>query len=200
MSAQDTVGLVDYRHFEKGIHQMITGRELIEREEAKPLFVRREDLCWFAGLFEGEGYVRWKRSDGYLHLLLVIEMTDEEVIQRVKRILGGRVDGPRQRENRKPLYRWHLSPLHGVYELVEVLLPLLSSRRRSQISSRLADVSRIRKPSLSDDDLKRIDTMLLEGRVTQRKIGAMFGVSQSVISKVKTGVYGRTLRRNYDFG
>ncbi len=178
---------------------MVTGKDLIEREDAKPLFVRREDLCWFAGLFEGEGYVRWKRSDGYLHLLLVIEMTDEEVIQRVKAILGGRVDGPRRREDRKPLYRWHLSPLHGVYELVEVLLPLLSSRRRSQISSRLADVSRIRKPGLSDDDLERIE-MLLENGVTQRKIGAMFGVSQSVISKVKTGVYGRTLRRIYDFG
>lgn len=178
---------------------MITGNDLIERERGRRLLVSREDLHWFAGLFEGEGYVRWMRSDGYLHLLLLIEMTDEEVIRRVKRILGGRVDGPRHRENRKPIYRWHLSPLHGVYELVQELLPLLSSRRRSQIDSRLAEVSRIRKPGLSDDDLKRVE-VLLEAGVPQRKIGAMFGVSQCVILKVKTGSYGRTLRRTYDFG
>lgn len=108
------------------------------------------------------------------------------MIQKVRSILGGRVNGPRRRENRKPLYRWHLSPLHGVYELVQELLPLLSCRRRSQIQSRLADVSRIRKPGLSDEDLRRVGVFLKEG-VPQRRIGAKFGVSQSLVSKVKTG-------------
>jgi hypothetical protein len=100
------------------------------------------ELGWLAGIMEGEGSFiltnNGRREEEMA--MLVVAMTDEDVVRRVHALTGcGRVNGPYMGPGRrKPIYRWRIRNRDDVMYLVKLVLPMLGNRRRKQ-AQRLLD-------------------------------------------------------------
>jgi len=102
-----------------------------------------EDIAYLAGLFEGEGtffvdrfywYKGEKRPLKTLQPQLRIAMTDVEPLERLQSVFGGNLYGPYKYErNNKPFCIWEVLSPPKVKELIELLWPWLSPRRRKQV-------------------------------------------------------------------
>lgn len=100
--------------------------------------MRDVEIAWAAGVFEGEGSVT---STGRSAARASVEMSDLDVLERLQHILGGRVNGPRQRgPRRKPMYRWEVSSRGEVLLVLRLLLPWLGDRRRARAEEVIAHI------------------------------------------------------------
>lgn len=90
-----------------------------------------EDIAWAAGLFEGEGTI-FSADGGRPRLALC--MTDKDVVDRFRDILGGTVSGPYRegQENRKLMYKWQEGKVGTVQSVLRQFWPYLGERRREQ--------------------------------------------------------------------
>lgn len=101
-------------------------------------------LAWAAGLFEGEGCIdishRRNRRTGKVRLR--IQMTDPDVLERMRRVCGGSTRGPfrLEREGCKPMYAWDLYKQGEIALLLELWLPFLGERRRERASQALSEL------------------------------------------------------------
>lgn len=100
------------------------------------------DVAWFAGLYEGEGYLSRIARSG---IRLGINMTDEDVIRRVHGLVGGQMYG-RQRppsvpSNWKPLWCWQLTNWQDVLALCALILPWMGERRRAKMEEVIAEAA-----------------------------------------------------------
>jgi hypothetical protein len=89
------------------------------------------EIAWVAGIFEGEGCIC---DCGVRSVSLTISSTDRDVLEEVQRIMGtggihsilrSEVD----RQNRKPIFQWHIANRDDVRLVLESLLPWLRKRR-----------------------------------------------------------------------
>ena len=62
-------------------------------------------------------------------------MTDEDVVRRCKEIAGGRVNGPYQKGEYKPQWRWDLNVHKETIAWMTRLHPLMGTRRQAQIDA-----------------------------------------------------------------
>jgi hypothetical protein len=97
-------------------------------------------VAWAAGLYEGEGTAVWHRHAG---MRLVVKMTDEDVIAKIRALLGGVVYGPYQYEQsdghkRKPYYMWVIAGAPAA-EVARLLYPHLGERRRRKLDEFLVN-------------------------------------------------------------
>jgi hypothetical protein len=86
-------------------------------------------VAWAAGIFEGEGCIT--STNG--RLTIRVTNTDEWVVRKVSRILGGTVYGPytsRSRDGfrRKPFWHW-VADGEAAEDVLAELEPWLSERR-----------------------------------------------------------------------
>jgi hypothetical protein len=94
-------------------------------------------IAWFAGLFEGEGYIGILRQGG---ITLAISMTDHDVIDRVNSIFPCRhkilpIRKPSHTVNgklRKPAYTWSIHDPETVRTILELCLPWFGERRTAK--------------------------------------------------------------------
>jgi hypothetical protein len=90
-------------------------------------------------VFEGEGSIVLSR-EGCLRFQ--IGMTDEDVIDRLRDILGGTVYGPYKYDsedfNRKPQWRWSVQTFNDFERVARLLYPWLGERRRSRLHEQIA--------------------------------------------------------------
>lgn len=63
-----------------------------------------EERSWLAGILEGEGAF-YLRKDKPSVLVIEVEMTDKDVIDRVAALFGTSAGSPRHRAGRQPTYR-----------------------------------------------------------------------------------------------
>ena len=106
------------------------------------------DLAWVAGIFEGEGSFDFSRGKNH-RTAVKISMTDLDVIERVRSIVGGRVTGPYCRPGMKPIWYWRISNTNECLDFVESIYPWLLSRRREQATVILS-LERLDKRSVCD--------------------------------------------------
>ena len=93
----------------------------------------KAEVAWAAGLFEGEGSVvltPWG-------VRLQIKMTDEDVLQHFRAILGGNINGPYQynvpgKPARKQFWFWSLGG-PAVLRVCRLLEPWMGKRRRERM-------------------------------------------------------------------
>jgi hypothetical protein len=115
------------------------GSDLVRKAEPLPglgTTPSPAEVAWAAGLFEGEGSTVFnrQRSGGKPYVQLTLSMTDLDVLQRLNRLLGGRVNGPYQwGEKRKPIWRWQMTGQGEVDRVVCLLFPWLGARRQWQV-------------------------------------------------------------------
>lgn len=160
----------------------------------------RENLAWLAGIFEGEGTIRWtkaapKRDDGShpggQSLDLSIAMTDEDVLRRVAEIAGvGKVFGPYQPkpETRKPIFTYKVTGANG-YALIVAIFQWLHSRRKEQALATIKQWSNSHpKRSLTADQVMTIRQEVGVGpRGTMARLATKYGVSTQTITNVVRG-------------
>ncbi|NBQ69806.1 MAG: hypothetical protein EBU46_13685 [Nitrosomonadaceae bacterium] len=98
------------------------------------------DLCWIAGLLEGEGsfILSWKKTKAGRYPVYIVQcnMTDRDVVARLHRLLGvGHLSKKQIPKNKrhKPFWSWRLNKRDEVRSLAEMLLPLMGRRRSAKI-------------------------------------------------------------------
>lgn len=104
------------------------------------------DIAWLAGLLEGEGTFRlqsrsYYKKDGklygpYQYPRLSVGMTDEDVIQHARQIIGtGKIyrSVDKRDTTHKPIYTLVVSTTNDVLYLCRLLLPHMGERRKQQI-------------------------------------------------------------------
>ena len=97
------------------------------------------DIAYFAGLFEGEGWVNGKTGTNTWRL--GINMTDLEPLQESLRIMGGKINGPYDRTKygaKKLIYSWTLHGYENVERVYKLIKRFLSPRRIIQFDIALS--------------------------------------------------------------
>lgn len=98
------------------------------------------NLAWAAGIFEGEGSVF--SPAGTATLTLQMNMTDLDVMESFRDIMGGKLYGPYLRTNqlgKKPRWDWYQSG-EAAHESIQRLLPYLGVRRSAQVEAAYAKI------------------------------------------------------------
>lgn len=95
-----------------------------------------ENFDWAVGVFEGEGCIgiSYPPDRPNPRVSLVVNMTDEDVVKRVhKSFKLGTVVGPKSNGiGRKDSYVWKITKRNEVELLLNKMIPLLGSRRRTK--------------------------------------------------------------------
>ena len=112
-------------------------------------------VAWLAGLFEGEGCIYLRKKDG--SPVLLISMTDEDIICRVYATTGVGYVNYREPIGKKSVWRWSVQKWSDVGNILETLLPLLGIRR--------AEKARIALLWLQEHPPKRLKTHCIRGHL-----------------------------------
>ena len=116
-----------------------------------------ENVAWAAGLFEGEGCIRWVQNrpgSRRLYVRLHVNMTDRDVLERFRAIVGGGIIfGPYASakpsgEPAKDVWKWSATRSQDVARILSLFMPYFGERRFAKAEkafSILADV-KSRKP------------------------------------------------------
>lgn len=101
------------------------------------------EIAWAAGLFEGEGSC-YVGHAGQRQPIVVLSMTDEDVVRRFARIIGrGNVQSYR-RPPRKRYWRWSVQSKDDVLAVLGVLWPLLGARRQEAATEVIERAAKMR--------------------------------------------------------
>lgn len=102
---------------------------------------------WATGWLEGEGsFLARKHREGQWECGLQGTSTDEDVLMKVRRVLGGKIYGPYRPKNpkHKPVVRWTLYSQAGLLKLLPKMRQHLGRRRRKQVNLMLEVLRRLR--------------------------------------------------------
>jgi hypothetical protein len=100
-------------------------------------------IAWAAGIIEGEGcFSMFQRKDraNTMASHISVEMTDEDIIRRLHKVLGvGTITGPHTRKrkdqssaNRKPTWIWTAHKKEDQLDTLIKIGPYLGSRRKEK--------------------------------------------------------------------
>lgn len=96
--------------------------------------MKREDVAWAAGLFEGEGSFVLTRYPTRLCPHVALQMTDEDVVRRFASVLGFGTISVRQprRDGYKTAWLWQTSRFETFQATGAMFWPWLGNRRRQR--------------------------------------------------------------------
>ena len=96
--------------------------------------MHREDLIWLAGLLEGEGSFLTESIRGKSYPVIQVEMTDEDVIQRVARLFGTKMFSAKKIRAGASMRSYRARVRYQrARELMCALCPLMGQRRAAKI-------------------------------------------------------------------
>jgi hypothetical protein len=106
-----------------------------------------EEIAWLAGIVEGEGSIfahrQTKNGHVYVYPVLVVGMTDLDIIERLYSITGvGRIMGPYgpyDKPIHKPKWQWKVNRTMETRQLLELIRPYMGERRGAKIAAVLAE-------------------------------------------------------------
>lgn len=96
-----------------------------------------QDVAWFAGLFEGEGYISIARGR---HVYVGINMCDLDVLQKVREVTGRGYIKERKvyKDHHRRSYTWKVTRYFEAIELLIAIRPHMGARRKARIAEALA--------------------------------------------------------------
>lgn len=93
------------------------------------------DFYWLVGLLEGEGCFSFRKPNA---ITIALGMTDEDVVARAARLMGGTyfrsVSGQKRNPRAKPMYITHACGQRA-FELMKAMRPFFGARRHAKVSS-----------------------------------------------------------------
>lgn len=144
---------------------------------------KEQQICWFSGLFEGEGsfmITKEKLTKG-----ICITSTDLDVLEKVKHFFGGKISSEKEARKKewKIAYKWTLSKEESKL-LVKDIYPYLLKRRRERADFYIKlDKELDARRQLKIERDKKIITLYKEG-VSQGKIGEILHLHRTSITKI----------------
>lgn len=96
---------------------------------------RETDIAWAAGLFEGEGCIS-KGAQPH-HIKLILRMTDKDVVERFRDLMGGTIYERDLPPPRKRIWSWYANGSEAATVLTR-LMPHFGNRRRIRAMQMLA--------------------------------------------------------------
>ena len=101
--------------------------------------MRRIDLAWAAGLFDGEGSTSTLKAqrDKYTYLRMSVSQKDRRVLDKFQVIVGaGKVYG-----NKRGMHSWDCFRKDDVLKVLKKLWPYISEQKREQATLAQARVA-----------------------------------------------------------
>lgn len=90
------------------------------------------NIAWAAGIVEGEGCMSLVKTKSGLYPKLTVQMSDEDIILRLKDILNCGTVSSHQRGINKRLYQLNVYTKSDLYETIKVLYPYFGKRRKEK--------------------------------------------------------------------
>lgn len=100
-----------------------------------------EAVAWVAGIIEGEGCFSLVRNGRCVNAVIIVKMTDLDVIQRLQKVSEvGRITGPykRGKVHWKPQWMWRVTKRADLLALCHLIRPWLCSRRTRRMAEILS--------------------------------------------------------------
>ena len=117
----------------------------------------RDNVIWFAGLFEGEGCLsNFPAKDrNATKWSMMLKMTDKDVVQKIHTLFGGnlyfkKLDNPKHKDQ----YHWQTGNRKVIYALCAAMTPFMGERRKSKMISFIKDFAS--RPANSSDQTKKL--------------------------------------------
>lgn len=115
--------------------------------KAKIIDVSEINYAWAAGVLEGEGtFSKHKRKgrNNTISFAIHCEMTDRDIIERLKKIFGVGTICKRDRNDgkRKISWCWSVQNHAGIFEVLLRIRPYLGERRGEKVSEIIEDIER----------------------------------------------------------
>lgn len=155
--------------------------------------MRKTDLAWAAGLLEGEGCFTRKCLAGTARNITVqCHMTDLDVLQKLKRVLGvGTINGPYGNgEGNKPRWMFRTSGPEA-YVVMTRVLPFMCSRRRKRIRGLMKAFESVKPKTYKLQNLKTGRTVVTKDIVAWAQAHDMsaHGLYMTLVGR-RTSCYG----------
>jgi len=151
------------------------------------------DLYWLAGILEAEGSFIQGTPERPARILISMQTTDEDVMQKVCGLLGSKYhttssERQKQHPNWKTVYGTTLSGLKAV-EMMKRLRPLMGKRRGQKIDEALQVFSEKAKTGryMTDDLVLSILEDNKNGKMTQKKIAEKHGLRRETVNRICKG-------------
>lgn len=168
------------------------GTDLVEIR-GQELGKKQRQLFWLAGLLEAEGSFQTPSPSSPNSPVISLTMTDRDVVERVGRLWEQAV-GEYQRDKRyKKAYLTRLKGQKAV-KMMNELYPLMSSRIQERIDTIREDYDPYEHTRLTYQDAEDIRERLEQG-ADVLDLAQEFGVSKSMIYKIKQGRYYQSDRQ-----
>lgn len=139
-TVDDCAGKLYAKDFCRKHYQRFRRNGTLDIKRRNPILsISEAEIAWLAGLLEGEGSFFMSRFGEYQYPMIVVSMTDQDVIERVARIFGTAIY-PQKLDKRYPngkrAYRVSTTG-HKAIGLMEQLLPWMGERRSQKIKDLL---------------------------------------------------------------
>jgi len=150
--------------------------------------LKEKNLYWLVGIIEGEGcFMKGAPSSPNMPTIQV-SMTDKDVMSKVASILGTSLYEYRRLSDKGreylPTFTVKVKGAPAV-EWMESLRPLMGRRRQEQIDVAMSSYEDRSGHKLDAKKAEEIRELLDSGK-TQKEIADQFGVTQPMISRIKT--------------
>lgn len=153
--------------------------------------MKRTDLAWLAGLWEGEVTFMPGPPSRHHKPVMLLRMTDQDVVERAASLMERAVFEVRRRAQKhyKRVYGISLRGKCAALWMAK-LRSWMGKRRQCQIDRALAcyvercDNGNATKPKLSRKQAARIRRRWAAGNYTLRGLGKLYGVSQVAIFRI----------------
>jgi hypothetical protein len=153
---------------------------------ANPPVISTEDLCWLAGLLEGEGSFVAGPPSAPRSPAVQIWMTDRDVMDRVGALLGVAVMVvPSRRAGWRTAYSVRMRGSRAVLWM-HLLRPLMGERRRKQIDQAVASYAPDPRRLLSEQRARDALAKLADGD-SVREVAEALGTSVWCIYDLRLG-------------
>jgi len=115
----------------------------------------RENVIWFAGLFEGEGCLSGvkPKDKRCVQWRTMLKMTDKDIIEKIVSMFGGQMyvkvhENPKH----KTSYEWQICSSKA-YPIIAAIYPFMGERRKAKMEEFMKDFAT--KPSTNSERVKK---------------------------------------------
>lgn len=141
--------------------------------------IRSVDIAWLTGLLEGEGHFCMSGRS----ILIAVNMTDRDIIERAAALMGGHIYDLPVRANHRPQSRAQVKG-PGAAGWMMTMYPLLGTRRREQVERALLGWRAMPHVRVSPLIERSIVEAWKAGAISKSALARRLGISRNTVYHV----------------
>lgn len=119
--------------------------------------------AYFAGFFDGEGFISFKKNNGYDSVTIGVGNTDKKLLDIMQKRYGGSVyvlGGSSRPEHHAPMWQWQLNRKESIEKFLLKLLPyLIVKRDKAKVALEFVRGKKIQSELISDNESTLTETL-----------------------------------------